>query len=268
MISVSYALQTCDSFNNQIDLRYTGTPKKDVTIKCTTSFFRSLEYAANKNLNVQHNVIIFDDRSSDETFMYLHKLASKYSKNNISVTVKKTSKSGIMESIRECYEWLLENGKDFVYQVQDDYLFSESCIYEIIEVWYQIYNETKSHAIISPFNDHHLWLGSYRNRTTPRAIICGTSRYWIQYYDASCSFFTSANNFIKHWDYLEAFLRMPPTGDDQGNFENTTINRIFVERGVLGLVPIPSLALHMQSEIEIDPYVDWKSWWDSVEIIK
>ena len=43
-----------------------------------------------------------------------------------------------------------------------------------------------------------------------------------------------------------------------------SINKILVERGVLGIAPLRSLALHMQTEAEKDPYIDWKSWWDNI----
>lgn len=266
-MNVFYALQTCDAFSNQCKDRYTGTTKKEITWKCVTSFFTALKYAAKENKEVSHIVRIFDDRSSEETVEYLKLLTRTFNVDNIQIEFTKTKTPGIMESIRECYEWLYDFGTDLVYQVQDDYLFHETSIYEMIDVWYQIFHETGSHAMISPFNDNWLWLHSYRNITTPRAVISGCKRYWIQYYDTSCSFLTSIYNFKKYWKYLDDFLRMPSTGDDNHNLENVTINRILTRNDVLGLIPMPSIALHLQSELEKDPYVDWKQWWDDVKIL-
>lgn len=265
-----YAIQTCDTYSNQNTDRFTGTTKKEITWKCVTSFFIALKYAAEQNKEANHIVRIFDDRSSEETFEYLLKLASSFECSNIRISVTKTKIPGIMESIRECYEWLREGGKDFVYQVQDDYLFSETSIYEVIDIWYQIYYETKNHAIVSPFNDKWLWLLPYRNKSTPRAVFVGKQRYWIQYYDASCSFFTSVEIFRKNWNYLEKFLNLPPTGiyeNGKHEFESISINKIFVDEGVLGIVPISTLAMHLQSELEKDPYIDWKEWWDGVKLL-
>lgn len=266
-MNVHYALQTCDAFSRESKSRYVGVEKKEVTWKCVTSFFEAIKYVAEKNKNVKHRIRIFDDRSSQETIDYLHLIIKNYRDNNIEIDFTKTKTPGIMESIRECYEWLYDFGTDLVYQVQDDYLFHESSIYEMIDVWYQVYNETDSHAIISPYNDNWLWLTPYRNKTTPRAVISGCNRYWIQYYDASCSFLTSKETFRKHWTYLDKFLNMPPYGDDDRNLENITINKIFTECNVLGLVPIPSIALHVQSELEKDPYVDWEQWWNDVKLL-
>jgi hypothetical protein len=67
-------------------------------------------------------------------------------------------------------------------------------------------------------------------------------------------------------DDYEKFLNMNPNGED-GNLENVSINKIMVDRGVLGLQPFDSIALHMQSELEKDLYIDWEKRWNSVEKI-
>jgi len=264
-----YAVQTCDSFSNIVRDRFTGTSKKEVTWKCVTSFFIAVDYAAKKNQETKHIIRVFDDRSSEETIEYLNKLKEKFQSENIEISIVKTKTPGLMESVRECYEWLREYGEQFVYQIQDDYLFTKTAVYEIIDIWFQMYNETKHHSMIVPYNDSWLWLVPYRNKPTPRTVIVGSGRYWIQCYEAGCSFFTSLENFIKHWKYLEKFLDLPAHGiviDGKIQLESISINRIFDE-GVLGLTPITTLAMHIQSELEKDPHIDWKEWWDEVELV-
>jgi hypothetical protein len=43
-----------------------------------------------------------------------------------------------MSSIRNCYEWLKFTESELVYQVQDDYLFIESAIFELIDIFFQL----------------------------------------------------------------------------------------------------------------------------------
>ena len=106
---------------------------------------------------------------------------------------------------------------------------------------------------------------SYLYRPTPRTIIPGTHRYWIQFYDVACTFMTSTEQFNKHWDLYETFLNFSPTYE---NLEPESLNHMFVKRGVLGVMPVNSVALHMQGEFEKDPYIDWRSWWDAVKDIR
>lgn len=267
MIDFHYAVQTCDIASNIVSERYAGKNKTEVSKKCVTSFLNSVRYLANKKSDTQHHVMIFDDHSTKELLDYLEILQKEYSQDNIAVSINSLNTGGIMQSIRTCYEWLDSQGKDLVFQVQDDYLFYETCIYEMADVWFQMYNETDSQSIISPYNNVRHWLGSYRNIPTPRTVIVGESRYWIQYYDMSCSFMTGREEFVKHWDLYEEFLNLPSTGIN-GDLESISLNYILTKRGVLGLTPVDSLALHIQHEYDKDPHIDWKQWWDSTKIIE
>ena len=265
MIQVHYALQTCDIANNIVKERITGTSKTEVSKRCVRSFLNSVQYAAEQNRDVHHIVKIFDDHSTQELKDFLSGCQKKES--NLSIEFESLESRGIMQSIRSCYDWMSKNGKDLVYQVQDDYLFEETAIYEMLDVWFQIYNECdKSECIISPYNMWHFWATSYRNRPTPRAIICGSKRYWIQYYDMSCSFMTSHTQFNKHWDLYEKFFSINPSKGINGDLEAISLNYMLTQRGVLGITPVNSLALHMQGEQEVDPYIDWKEKWNQIKV--
>lgn len=266
MIKINYALQTCDIASNVTNDRFCSESKTEVTLKCVTSFFDALLYAAEKNKDAFHTVFIFDDHSSETVKTFIQDIPSKYVADNIKIEIRHLQEKGIMNSIRKCYEWMTLEPCDLVYQVQDDYMFLESSVYEMIDVWHQIYNETNSEAIISPYNMHYLWDVCYRNRPTPRAVITGKHRYWIQYYDMSCSFMTSQNQFKKHWDLYEKFLSINPKHGVDGKLEAISLNYMLTKRGVLGITPISSLAFHMQSVKELDPYVDWKPIWDNINI--
>lgn len=260
-MNIHYALQTCDIASNQSQKRYCSDSKTEIVKKCVTSFFQSVQYAANQRPESNHIIQIFDDRSTQELRDYLQYLIYKHP--DITANITYIENGGVMNSIRACWEWLEQNGTDIVYQVQDDYLYEESAIFEMVNMFFQIANDIGEQAILMPYNDPYLWYHTYKYKVTPRVMVLGQGRYWIQSYDTSCSFMTSKFQFSKHWDLYEKFLNTSP---NQYTLESGSINQIMVKKGVLGLMPINSLALHMQSELEKDPYIDWKSKWDSIDI--
>jgi hypothetical protein len=267
MLSIHYAVQTCDIASNQGKERYCGVSKTELSKKCLTSFFNSLEYVVEHALeDCKHVVAIIDDHSTDENISFLNSIVNYYKDHKfIDVCLIRLESCGIMNSIRSCYEWLRDNGKNLVYQVQDDYLFEPSAIYEMIDIYTQILVETKTECVVQSFNPVHWWLTEYRNKPTPRAVFVGYKRYWIQAYDTGCTFMTSLTQLKNNWNLIEIFLSLDPT---KSPLENISLNYMFTKKGVLGVVPITSVGLHMQDELEKDPYIDWKKLWDSVDETK
>jgi hypothetical protein len=260
-IDFHYALQTCDFRNSQKINRFATNSKHELVKKCVTSFLISVDYLAKKMPDTRHTIAIFDDQSSNELISYLKKLINHFTCANITFEFYQIKAGTLMPSVRMCWEWLEKNGKDVVYQVQDDYLYEKSTLHEMGDVFFQIINDIKTHPFIVPYHDPRHWLTIYRYKQTPRVVVHGAYRYWLQCYDIPCTFMTSKLQFSKHWDMYEKFLAKGPTDKF---LETDCLNRIVVDRNVLCLMPFESLALHMQSELEKDPYIDWKSRWDSV----
>lgn len=263
-LNFHYAYQLCDIASREGKPRICGDDRTLLSKKSLTSFLDSIKFCVSNLPNSKHTICIFNDRSTNELVSFVYKSIEKYKSENISIEFTNTSEPGILNSIKECYLWLQSNGKDLVYQVQDDYLFYETAIYEMYEVYNQIKLETSFEIIVSPFNDFWLWLAVYRNSCTPRTVIVGKKRYWIQYYDMSCSFMTSHKQFSNHWDLYHFFFERLKNEDP--NLENHSLNYMLTKRGVLGLIPINSLAFHLQSELEEDPHLDWRKLWESVDV--
>jgi len=268
--TVKYAVQACDKFSNQNQKRYCGDDRLLLCKKSITSLLSSIENFSKKNNYLLHVVRIFNDRSSLEYTDFMAAAARRFSSMNVIVEVVNTKKPGIMESIRECYEWMIQGDAVAVYQVQDDYLFCHDAVEQMLDIYNQVRHDVNTDAIISCYNDPWLFLNqdSYRYRPTPRTIVPGLKQYWLQYYDMSCSFMTSPKVIKDNYDLIEKFLSLPPNGDDQKRLESISLNYMLTRRGVLGLIPFSSVGLHMQAETEKDPYIDWKSWWDAVEEVK
>lgn len=262
---IHYALQTCDINNNQVNERICDCSKTELVKKCVSSFLQSVKHCSVERPEATHIINIIDDHSSAELIEFLNRVVKKYNSDNVVVRLTPLETHGVMESIRFCYEWLEANGMDLVYQVQDDYLFEKTAILEMIDVFMQMNNDCDTHPIVTSYNYPFLWLADhmYRYRSTPRTIVPGAMRYWIQIYDIPCTFMTSKMQFSRHWDLYERFFQCNPKGPE---LEDVSLNKMLVERGVLGLSPFNSLALHIQGEQEKDPYIDWKSKWDAIQV--
>lgn len=261
-MKIVYALQTCDITSNQTNKRFCCDTKQELIRKCVTSFLNSVKIAAAQHSYVEHQVMIIDDHSTLETVSFLKRCCQYYTRDNIRVDFRPLVSSGVMSSINECYKYLLNSDGDLVYQVQDDYLFEPSAVTETIDIFFRINKDTSTESIVTPYNAPYLWSIYYLNKTTPRTIFRGEKRYWIQIYDISCSFLTSKNLLIQNADILKMFTGMDPRDPE---LEKLSLNKILVNRGRLAVCPFESIALHMQSEYEKDPYVDWKRLWDSID---
>jgi len=267
-IEIHYAYQTCNINSYQGQKRFCSDDKTEITKKCLKSFLISVEYCAKTTDTVKHNIVIIDDHSTQDLKDFILDCQKKFTQDKITIEFYEMGdKTGIKNSIEECYLWMQKHGKDLVYQVQDDYLFTESAIYEMVDLFFQIKTETDSDCLISPWNDSWLWLTAYRNRTTPRTVIVSKYRYWIQYYDMSCSFLTSHKQFSQHWDLYNSFFYLIDNKHKSNNdLENKSLNYMLTQRGVLGLVPVSSVSFHMQSDLEKDPHIDYRPLWDSIDV--
>lgn len=268
MNTIHYALQTCDVSSYQNQRRFASDSRTQISKKCIKSFLNSIKKCSIEKPETQHNILIVDDHSTKELIDFIVSCKNQYESEKIKIKfVQLTDKIGIRESIKYCYEWLKTNGKDLVYQIQDDYLFTPDAILDMIDIYQQIYNETGTSSIINPWNDSWLWLSTYRNKSTPRTVIVGKKGYWIQYYDMSCSFLTSHQQFVNNWDLYEVFFYLiDKIKETDGMLENKSLNYMLTQRGILGLVPINSLAFHLQSDLEKDPHIDYRPLWDSINV--
>lgn len=269
IMQIHYALQTCDTKSYQGLKRYASDDRTEISKKCIVSFLQSVQHCSEKKENTTHNIVIIDDCSSKELKQFIQDNIKKYTNNKIKIeSIELKEKTGIQKSIECCYHWLQKNGKDLVYQVQDDYLFTIDAITDLVDMFNQMKTETGMDIILSPWNDNWNWLTAYRNISTPRMVIVGKRGYWIQYYDMSCSFLTSHEQFSKHWDLYHRFFELIPNiNKDKGKYlENVSLNYMLTNRNVLGLIPINSVAFHLQSDLEKDPHIDYKPIWDNINV--
>lgn len=264
MVDIQYALQTCDTNSWQGNDRYAGT-KPEIVRKCVTSFFKSVAYAARQRPESNHVITVIDDDSTQDTVDYIKRCGDTLLEPNMGFIYGPLKKpGGVMESIKECYRTLdMADQDDLVYQVQDDYLYTETAIFEMIDVFMQLRNDVQTDAVVASFHDHRYWKTIYRYKVTPRMIFPAAYQNWMQIYDIPCTFLTSKRQFTKHWDLYYKFFDLI----GKPELEAGSLNKMFTERGVLGVQPFNSVALHMQDEVWKDPFLNWKKRWEKVELI-
>lgn len=263
MINIHYAVQTCTTKSNQNQKRFCSDDRSEITKKCVTSLFESIQYCVESQRDLVHHIRIIDDSSDTETIEYLEALCERFNNSNIKAEVVSTEFEGIMDSIRACYEYLKSEGDNLVFQVQDDYMFSITAIYEMVDLFYQLYSEKDTESLISGYNCPGWYIGDNKYSQEPIVMVPGMLRYWRQIFNTSCSFLTSINILRDNWDLIEAFLHLHPL---DSRLEAESLNYMLVRRGIAGFCPINSVAFHMQSEYEKDPYIDWKPLWESIDL--
>jgi hypothetical protein len=267
-IEIHYAIQSCDVKNYQVDRRFCTNDRTELSKKSITSCLNSVRYLSTKEVNTVHNVRIFEDNCTSELKDYVNQLINQTQQQNIKIDMVSLNGAGIADSIKSCYDWLLTNGSNLVYQIQDDYLFTEKAVYYSVDMFYQLYQSYQTHPIICPYIDPD-FMRNYRGKSVPRLIELGQHSYWTQVYDTSCSFLTSHYQFSQHRDLYEVFYDLIKKKIIKGNIidlENKSLNYMFTQRGVLGVTPITGLTFHMQGPAEQDPYIDWRPLWDSIDI--
>lgn len=236
--------------------RYCGASKAEVQRRCTRSLVESMNYAKELLLDSDFELVIYDDHSDDSAVQEL--------KNNLNIATFNTQfipleTYGIMPSILKCYEHGKDFGKEIVYFAQDDYLYSQTAIYDMIMTMFQTSNNLGNFTSIYPYDDPYKYIPE--NTAITSHIIQAQGKHWrSQIMTASC-FMTHHKVITDNWDLFKAMGEHEVTTD----MEDKTINQLFRSRGYYLFTPIPSLALHMQYDTEKDPFLDWTIWWNKYD---
>lgn len=240
--------------------RYCNAPKIEVSSRCVFSLIDSLNHAVKNNEDIEIEMQIFDDHSDQEFLNVLNKLIS-ISKFSINLTSLETY--GIMPSILRCYEHSKEYGKEWVYFIQDDFLFQENSIDLMLFAMKQFSSNIGKPVSIYPFNDPYEYYMP-ENTTVKSHIVVSKDRYWRTNPHIGFSFMTHIDIIKNCWDL---FYKMATNGVYPA-MEIESLCQIQYSRGYFCFTPIPSLTLHMQAETEKDFFIDWESWWNEYPLEK
>lgn len=234
--------------------RYCNVSKTELICKCV----KSLVKTAN-NYNGKVKFIWLDDHSSQST---IDKLYTIFSETRHEVEFVPLELRGWNASGYEQFERGRASTADLVYFVEDDYLHYPTAIDEMVDAYQTFQRNLGLDVAIHPFDDPDNYLPKYIDECR---VVLGKSRRFRTNQYATFVFLCSPELIRKHWSrfYTLATEYMTEWGEHNVIHEGTTINHIWRWEAKL-FTPIPSLALHMGFEEQKDPFLDWKSLWDSI----
>ena len=254
MVDILVVLQTHSTSNNQKQItRYATTDKGEISYRCVKSLVASMNYLKKLKPNdVNIRFQIFDDHSDSHFLKRLDKILLDCT---FEYKVDHLDTYGIMPSILKCYEHGRDNGKDLVYFAQDDYLYYDTCIWEMIDAYFAFTEKTQMPVCIYPFDDPY----RYGLAKPPMVTVhLGAKRHWRTAFGTASCFMIDHPTLVKNFDLFDKMGNEPVSSI----MEDISINRLFRERDCLLFTPIPSCALHLQADTEKDPYLEWKLLWD------
>jgi len=254
-MSLEIIIKTCDgeSVHGSNSERFCKMDKKALLLKCIGSVL----YAVSGR-NDGTKVTIIDDASSKECVESIQNLLSKY-RHQSKLIVR--DKRDYNEATLQYFELARDSDSTLVYLVEDDYLHFPNAIAEM-EYFYKHafsqFHSTKD-IVLHPFDDPSNYLSKYMEKSH---IVQHGSRHWRTNSHTTCTFFTTPGVINRGWEHFENFAKNYKK--DKTVCEDTTINRVWASENVQLFTPMPSLALHMQFEENMDKMVNWQKLWDSV----
>jgi len=226
-------IRTCDHTSVHNNKRIIDVDKFTLITTCIKSL---LNYD-------NHKITVIDDHSSQKFLKFL----KQYDVNLIQL-----ERNGNNESLLECYHQGIDSEADLLYFVEDDYLYSDNAINVLYQAYHEISEITKKDVILSPMDDPFSYY-PYRNESC-RLIYC-VGRHWRTDTHTTGTFLVSRNNLIKNWQHYMKFTQY----NSNTITEDNSINLIYQKE--LLFTPIPTLALHLQSQSEISLGEDVFDWW-------
>tara|TARA_R110000868_G_scaffold223484_1_gene475376 strand:- start:1846 stop:2634 length:789 start_codon:yes stop_codon:yes gene_type:complete len=256
-MNLEVILRTCDRRNVSSHPRFIKVSKKELLLGCFISLIHSL------NLVKEHNIhlIVLDDNSSEETQNEIRQL---FSHCNFLTELIILNEKGNHYSALKQFEYCKNSSADIVYSVEDDYLHSPSTISEALYEYDNLslkYN-LKKPLCLSLWDLPEEYLAK---QLTPELVFRGRDRHWKTGWSTTNTFMTTPEVFQEHWHLFHKLATEYTVWNGEGSkhdtvHEGNTINYIW-EKKVMRLNPIPTLTLHLQSNLEEDPYINWRQWW-------
>ena len=125
-------------------------PKIEYVLRSLNSLIKCIKYLKKNNNNIEIKIKINDDNSTDENLKKIHNIISKSNlnigvinhKNNIHKNIIKDQSNNEtfsnLSSLLRCFEIGKNEGKDLVFFVEDDYIYFETALEEIVSTYERI----------------------------------------------------------------------------------------------------------------------------------
>lgn len=254
-MSLEIIIKTCDgeSVHGSNSQRFCQTDKKTLILKCLNSILYAV---SGRGENTK--ITIIDDASSSECIDSIQKILSSYRHPSELIVREKRDYN---EATLQYFELARNSENTLVYLVEDDYLHFPNAIAEMEYFYKHAFSQlhgTKD-IVLHPFDDPINYLSEYMEKSH---IVQHGSRHWRTNSHTTCTFLTTPNIINRGWEHFENFAKN--YRKDSTVCEDNTINNVWRNESVQLFTPMPSLALHMQFEENMDRVVDWKRLWETI----
>jgi len=252
-------LRTHDGGNvhNDWRVRYCDMDKNTLIKGCFKSLKNSIKDVRAHNVRLT----ILDDHSSDDLINFLKEEIKDMNAELIHLEEKGYRHSALVQ-----FQMCRDSKADLVYSVEDDYLHQTSAIREMIDSFYLFEQKLdRSDIVLYPFDTPE----EYDPPEAMCWLVHGTERHWRSGIYTTNVMMTTPELFKANWILFETlaknydgnYLRKEEPGEIRV-WEDNTIWNIWRANRAIRFNPVPSLALHMQFDRQLDPFIKWRKWWD------
>lgn len=257
-------LRTHDIMNvhNDWRIRYCDLEKHDLVKGCFNSLLKAID---NTQDFIETNLIVLDDHSTDKFIDFLNEKQKTHD-----FTLHRLEEKGYNFSALKQFEFCRDSEADLVYSVEDDYLHCDTAIQEMVMSYYKFEDKIKrSDIVLYPFNAPEI----YDPPTEMSFIVHGSHRHWRTGSYCTQVMMAPPSIFQDNWEPFELLARnykgeyLRKLKEHEFRYtEDNTICNIWRENKAILFSPIPSIALHMQFDRQLDPYINWEEWWEKYAI--
>jgi hypothetical protein len=227
-------------------------PKNELIKGCVKSLIKSCKLIAGIKLTVM------DDHSSQDTVDWMN---TTLTESGLLYEFIPLQEYGYNHSALKQFERCRDSDYNLVYSVEDDYLHAPTALQEMLDSYNIFLDRLKKPVVIYPFDNPE----EYNPPTDSSFIVHGSNRHWRTGIYTTNVMLTTPQLFKDHWQLFE-ILAIKYNGDYlnprvEHYEESNTIWNIWKNGHAIRFNPISSLALHMQFNEQLDPYIDWRQWW-------
>lgn len=257
-MKVRIILRTCSESSVHFKTRFVPLPKEEIIVHCLKSLLVSLKFAERGH---EFSLTIVDDHSNSRCVSQIQETIAHCSFPTEFIPLEKTGNNA---SMKYCYEYGHHCPESTIYFLEDDYLHSLNCLYEMLDT-YELFgtklaqfNPHKPEIAVMPVDN----MFHYNDNTmfsSPLAI--GRYRHWRVNYYSNWTMMLSKRGLLENWAYWWKLSDYQLSNAE--THEDATVVPVF-RNNITLFTPVPTLALHVALPSYVSPFTDWQKMWMDV----